>query len=404
MRGSQNTKDLKDLSLEMQKPGKIYLDFNATSPLHPRIHQEIGEVLNIWGNPSSIHWAGQKSKKILREARQNISAGLGVSPLEIIFTSGGSESNSTVLQSFFQSCTLGRNEFITTNIEHPSILKTLRDLQSRGAIVHFLQIPKSGQFPMEQYKNLLSSKTALVTIMLANNETGVIFPVRELADLAHAAGAKFHTDAVQALGKIPVNLQDLGVDFASFSAHKFYAFKGTGILFCKKTNELKSLIFGGQERGRRGGTENLLGIWSLGLVSQELPSVAEKAKKIQNLRDQMEQLLLAKIPCVRLTHGLAPRLSNTSSLVIDQVDGDTLLMSLDVKGIAVSTGAACSSGSPEPSPTLLALGLSREEAQSSLRISLGWSTTEAEINTFVEILTDTVTRIRSLQKPPEVSL
>jgi len=377
---------------------KTYLDFNATTPLNQSLALELPEVLQVWGNPSSIHWAGQGTKTILREARKNVAQCLGVSPLELIFTSGGSEANNTVLQSFFeQTRNSERNEFITTRIEHPSILKTMAHLKDLGAIVHFISIDRNGDLDWDHFGKVLSPRTALVSMMLANNETGILLPIREVTAKAHAVGAKVHTDAVQALGKISLNLSDLGVDFASFSAHKFYSLKGIGVLYAKKGNELRPLIFGGgQERHRRGGTENTLGIWAFGFMAAQASEIPRRAEAIRFLRDHLESEILAQIPDVSITQGEASRLPNTSSLVISGIDGETLLMSLDVKGFAVSTGAACSSGSPEPSPILIAMGLSRDEAQSSLRVSLGWTTTETEIKEFIATLKSVVTRLRSL--------
>lgn len=384
---------------------KTYLDFNATTPLSAALVQEMPEILKIWGNPSSIHWAGQATKTVLREARQKVAQFLGISPLEIVFTSGGSESNSTVLQSYFEK-TRGceRNEFITSNIEHPSVAKTLAHLKSLGAVVHVVSVDREGHMDWEHFNRVLSEKTALVSMMLANNETGLLFPIREIVGKAHAVGAKVHTDAVQALGKIPLNLQELGVDYASFSAHKFYALKGIGLLYVKKGNELRPLIFGSQERARRGGTENTLGIWSLGFVAAESADLETRILKLKTLRDHLESRILSEIPEVTITHGQAPRLPNTSSMVIPGVDGETLLMSLDVKGYAVSTGSACSSGSPEPSPVLMGIGLRREEAQSSLRVSVGWTTTPDEVNQFVETLKSVVGRVRSLKAAPKEAL
>lgn len=377
---------------------KTYLDFNATTPLAAELVEKLPEALAAWGNPSSIHWAGQNTKTLMREARNACAKALGISPLEIIFTSGGSEANNTVLQSFFEK-TRGdsRNEFITTAIEHPSILKTLSHLQERGAVVHVISVKRNGELDWEHFEKVLSAKTALVSMMLANNETGLLLPIQEITEKVHAVGAKMHTDAVQSLGKIPLNLAELGVDFASFSGHKFYALKGSGILYCRKGNELRPLIFGGgQERHRRGGTENTLGIWALGQMALKAPEISSNAERIRFLRDHFEAQVQKEISNVKVTQSGASRLSNTSSLVISGVDGETLLMSLDVKGYAVSTGAACSSGSPEPSPVLLAMGLSKEEAQSSLRVSLGWTTTETEIQDFVETLKAVVTRLRNL--------
>lgn len=378
---------------------KTYLDFNATTPLSAEVQKQMPEILSLWGNPSSIHWAGQATKTVLREARQNVAKAFNVSPLELIFTSGGSEANNTVLQSIFeQTRGLKRCEFITSAIEHPSILKTLAHLQELGATVHTIEINREGELDWKHFDRVLNEKTALVTMMLANNETGLLLPMAEIVRKAHAAGAKVHTDAVQAFGKIQVDLSELGVDFASFSAHKFYALKGIGVLYSKKGNELRPLIFGGgQERHRRGGTENTLGIWSMGFMAAQASTIAENGLRVKALRDHLETRALAEISDVRITHGNASRLPNTSSLVISGVDGETLLMSLDVQGYAVSTGAACSSGSPEPSPVLLSLGLSREEAQSSLRVSFGWTSTEAEVEGFIETLKGVVERLRQLK-------
>lgn len=384
---------------------KTYLDFNATTPLDLGLSLKLPEVLQIWGNPSSIHWAGQGTKTILREARKNLASALKVSPLELIFTSGGSEANNTVLQSFFE-LTRGseRNQFITSEIEHPSVLKTMAHLQSLGATVHYISVNRKGELDWAHFEKVLSEKTALVSMMYANNETGILLPLPEVIKKAHAVGAKVHTDAVQALGKIPLDLEALQVDFASFSAHKFYSLKGIGVLYSKKGNELRPLIFGGgQERHRRGGTENTLGIWAFGFMASRASEIPERFLQVQNLRDYLETQILNRISNVIVTQQQAQRLPNTSSLVISGVDGETLLMSLDVKGFAVSTGAACSSGNPEPSPGLLAMGLSREDAQSSLRISLGWTTTREEVDQFIEVLCQVVARLRDLKSESPLS-
>ncbi len=371
----------------------IYLDHNATTPLHPHVKSWLMESCHIFGNPSSIHWAGRESKNAIRNARAVISQFLNVSPLEIIFNSGASESNNTVIRSFFK--TSSRNEFICSDVEHPSVLKTLLELESKGAVVHKVPVNREGFLDLEFFKSVLSEKTALVSIMMANNETGNLFPIKELCSLAHSVGAYFHTDAVQAMGKLDFNLAELGVDYASFSGHKFYALKGTGVLYAKKGSPQIPLITGGaQERNRRGGTENVLGIISFGRMCELKNQVLEKVAKIQQLRDQLQHKILNEIPGCTVTGGGAPRLPNTLSLVIDHIDGETLLMNLDIKGYAVSTGAACSSGNPEPSPVLLAMGLTRQEAQGSLRISIGWENTSEELNQFCEDLKKSVQRLR----------
>ena len=235
--------------------------------------------------------------------------------------------------------------------------------------------------------------------MFANNETGHIFPVKKLAKMAHEVGALYHCDGVQALGKVPIHPAHLGVDLCSFSGHKFYSLKGCGVLYVKKGTRLTSLIHGGaQERRRRAGTENLLAMASFGEMVTRVDNILEEAVKVQKMRDSLQRKILEYIPEVRVTGGGTKRLPNTLSLVIDGVDGETLLMNLDMEGFAVSTGAACSSGSPEPSPVLLAMGLSRKDAQSSLRVSLGWGSTEENLKDFVEVLIDVVKRLRSFEK------
>jgi cysteine desulfurase len=375
-----------------------YFDHNATTPVSPEVIEAVPALLQAWGNPSSIHWAGRHPKNILRDTRNSLAKSLACHSLEIVFTSGGSESNNTVLKGVWESAPKSRTHFMCSEVEHPSIMKTMAHLKSLGARVDYIPVRRDGQLDMAFFESHLSDETALVSVMMANNETGTLFPLAELAEKAHAVGALFHTDAVQAFGKIPVNLQELNVDFASFSGHKFYSVKGSGFFFARKGTSLVSLIDGGgQERHRRGGTENVFGIGCLGVMAELLPRVPEQALKTAALRDHLEQRILKEISGVHVTAGDSPRLPNTSSLVIENIDGETLLMNLDIKGYAVSTGAACSSGSPEPSPVLLAMGLSREEAQSSLRLSLGWENTQEEVDGFVEVLKSVVARLRQIQ-------
>lgn len=396
-------------TLNSQDTSRVYLDHNATAPLAACLESHLISGLRQWGNPSSIHATGRGPKNILRETRARIAAAIGASSLEIVFTSGGSEANTTILRGLYdhfllqpllEGLSIERNEVITSSVEHPSVLKTLKHLEAKGGIkLHILSVSRQGQVDLAKYRSLLSARTAFVSVMLANNETGTIFPIAEMTQAAHAAGALFHTDAVQALGKIPVNVQELGVDYATFSGHKFYALKGSGFLFSKKGAPFQSLIMGGgQERHRRGGTENTLSQMSLGLMCEKISEVTTRGEQMQNLRNWMEEKIRSEIPEVTITAGEGSRLPNTSALVLRGVDGETLLMSLDIKGFSVSTGAACSSGNPEPSPVLLAMGLSRDEAQSSLRVSLGWENTPAEIESFIEALKSVVTRLRGLNK------
>jgi cysteine desulfurase len=378
----------------------IYLDHNATTPFHPDLQGLVPQWMEVWGNPSSIHWAGREPKAYLREARARLAQMLNVEPLELIFTSGGSEANNLAIKGI---CTVpvseqDRNQVVISAVEHPSVLKAARSLSALGYRVDMIKVSRTGELDLRQLQSLLSDKTALVSVMLANNETGDIFPIAEVAKMSHAVGAKMHCDAVQGLGKLNVDLRQLGVDLASFSGHKFYALKGCGLLYSRRGTQLNSLIHGGgQERGRRAGTENLLSIASLGHMAGLAPQITSQSKRVMGLRDRLESHIVSEISHVQRTGGHGPRLPNTSSLIVEDVDGETLLMNLDVRGFAVSTGAACSAGNPEPSPTLLAMGLTREEAQSSLRISLGWATTEVECDSFVEALVQVVERLRGFK-------
>lgn len=388
-------------------PARIYLDHNATTPISDDVRAHVPDWLDLWGNPSSIHGSGRGPKALLREAREKIAKLVGAGPLELIFTAGGSESNNLAVKGVFESFqnveslarsgAKFRNHYLFSQVEHPSLIRTADYLRSRGARVDFIPVNRAGQLDLATFDRLLSDETALVSVMIANNETGQLFPIRELAERAHAHGALFHTDGVQALGKIPVDVRELGVDLASFAGHKFYSLKGAGFLYARRGVQLESLIHGGgQERHRRGGTENALAIAALGLMAEKKDEVASRAEEMRALRDHFEARVKKEIPFATVTGEESLRLPNTSSLVIAGVDGEIMLMNLDIKGFSVSTGAACSSGSPEPSPVLLAMGLSRNEAQSSLRVGLGWSTTREQVDAFTDALVEVVKHLRSI--------
>lgn len=386
--------------------GRVYLDHNATTPLASSIAEQIPEWLKSWGNPSSIHQSGRGPKALLRVARNQVAQMINASAMEIVFTSGGTEANNFALKGIFDAFQKPsitprpfRNRYLLSSVEHPSVRRAAEALSDRGAIVEVIPVRRSGEIDLEAYANAIDEKTALVSIMLANNETGTLYPIRKLAEIAHEKGALIHSDCVQALGKIPVDIKELGVDLASFSGHKFYSLKGAGFLYIKKGVMIESLIHGGgQERHRRGGTENLLAIVALGAMCAMRDEVRERAEEVSRLRDRLEDRILAEISGVELTGAHAARLPNTVSLVISGIDGETLLMNLDIRGFSVSTGAACSSGSPEPSPVLLAMGLTRAEAQSSLRLGLGWETTQVEIDLFVDTLKSVVSHLRSFSR------
>ncbi|MCB9026520.1 MAG: cysteine desulfurase [Bdellovibrionaceae bacterium] len=381
----------------------IYLDHNATTPVSKSVIENVPNWLEAWGNPSSIHWNGRQPKAILRESRKKISALLKASsPLELIFTSGGSEANNLALwgsvlkiQSFFPE----RTELITSVVEHPSVLKTMEAIAKyKNMTLHKISVNQNGEIDLDDYFGKLNEKTALVSIMSANNETGSLFPIKKMVRKAHEVGAIFHTDAVQALGKIAVDVKTWGVDMASFSAHKFYALKGCGVLYVKQGTALESQIFGGgQERGRRAGTENILAIAAFAKMSDCQEDIANYTMQMAELRDFMETQILNVIPDIEVVGGQGKRLPNTSSLIIKNVNGESLLINLDMQGVSVSTGAACSAGNPEPSPVLIAMGYSRQQAQSSLRLSIGWTTTKEEILKFVNILKEVVIHLRNLE-------
>lgn len=399
--GNPNPSSLGPLELLTPAGGRIYLDHNATTMPATFLKTKVGEWLEIWGNPSSIHASGRGPKALLREARRALGHALGCEALELIFTSGGSEANNLAIKGTFgylRKVKSPRQHYLLSAVEHPSVTKAMQDLRALGARVDVIPVLRSGQIDLEAYRSLLSDQTALVSVMYANNETGNVFPIKEMAAIAHEVGALFHCDGVQALGKASLDLKKWGVDLASFAAHKFYSLKGTGVLYARRGVQLETQISGGgQERGRRAGTENILSIAAMGAMAPYLAQTSEVVVRMTALRDRFEKLALGRISGVQVTGAESPRIPNTSSLIIPGVDGETLLMNLDMQGYSVSTGAACSSGSPEPSPVLLSMGLTRDEAQSSLRVSLGWGNTQDEIDAFIETLVQVVERLRSFR-------
>lgn len=395
--------DLRAQAFNLKDEGRTYLDHNATTPLAAELLPYIQENLKNWGNPSSIHQHGRGPKAVIRNARTAIAAMVGCSSLEIIFTSGGSEGNNQVLKgiALHPETFPMRNKIIISSVEHPSVTKTAEHLRAEhGVEVVTVPVSRDGVLDLEFLKKNIDERTALVSVMAANNETGHIFPLKKIAKLAHEKGALVHTDAVQALGKMGVNLRDWDVDFATFSGHKFYSLKGCGFIYQKKGLTLPSLIHGGaQERRRRAGTENTLSIGCLGQMALRKDEVQNQFERMQKLRDWLEAEVQKRISGITINGSESPRLPSTSSMLIEGVDGETLLMNLDIEGFSVSTGAACSSGSPEPSPVLLAMGLSREEAQSSLRIGIGWGTELQELEAFVLVLEKIVQRVRNFTRP-----
>lgn len=378
---------------------KIYLDFNATTPLHPEIKTSVINALENSGNPSSVHWAGRQAKRLISNSRETFAQFVGCEPLEVIWTAGGSEANNLALKGLAYSYPDKKHAIIST-VEHPSIKKTAEFLEKfLGFKVDRVGPDKSGTFDLEKFKSLLRKDTLFVSVQLANNETGNIFPLKEIARLSHEVGAFVHSDMVQALGKISINVKDMGVDLASFAGHKFYTLKGVGALVARRGIKLESLIHGGgQERSRRAGTENLMAIHSLGEAVRTLgPRLESEAARLGALRNTLQQKILTQFPFAFVTGHEMPRLPNTLNVTFPGYDGETMLINLDTRGFAISSGAACSSGSQEPSPVLTAMGLSRPEAQSSLRISLGLLTTSEEVELFFNALTEVINQMTEAQ-------
>jgi len=379
---------------------RIYLDHNATTRPHPAVVEAMRTSLEeAWGNPSSLHAFGQEAKRLLDRARSQVAALIGADPEEIIFTSGGTESDNHALR---QGAVLnGGRRILTSAIEHSAILDTCRAMEHQGFSTVLLAVDSEGLLDPAGVKAALDADTALLSVMLANNDLGTIQPVAEIAEKARSLGIPVHSDAVQAAGKLPMNVRELGVDLLSISAHKLYGPKGVGALFVHRGLALPSYITGGpQERRLRAGTENLPGIAGFG-VACELAKAALEARSAhtRHLRDQLERGILEGISGTRLNGHREQRVSNTLNISFEGLMGEDLLLNLDLEGIAVSLGAACQSESRKPSPVLLALGRSEAEAGSSLRFSLGEANTEDEIIRTLEILKATVVRLRARRRP-----
>ena len=379
---------------------RIYLDNNATTPVDKQLQQEVVKWLELFGNPSSIHNEGRGPKQLIRQSRQSLATLIGCHPLEIVFTSGGSEANSLALLGGAVSIRKKnplKTKIIISAVEHSSVIKISEQLEEIGFKVIRLNSNRDGVLDLNQLKENLTNDVAIVSVMFANNETGVVHPIFEICKLAHDAGALVHTDGVQSIGKIDFNLNVLPVDYMSFSGHKFYGLKGSGFLFIRSGSPIQPLIAGGgQERRRRAGTENVLGIAAMGFMASKIMQDKTLSDRVRTLRDKFENFVASQITDVHVIGKNSERLPNTSTMVLKNVSGESLLMNLDVKGFAVSTGAACSSGNPEPSPALLAMGYTFREAQSSLRVSFGKDTTEREVQLFCEALKSTVLRLRNL--------
>jgi cysteine desulfurase len=382
---------------------RIYLDNNATTPVAPEVADAMLQYLREdFGNASSVHWYGQRARDAVEQAREQVAGLIGADPKEIIFTSGGTESDNMslfgVVAASRSKSSSGAIHVITTAIEHPAVLYAARELESRGVSVTYLPAGRGGVIDAEAVAGAMRPETVLITVMLANNEVGTLQPVAEIGRLAREHGIALHTDAVQAVGKVPVDVNSLGVDLLSLSAHKLYGPKGVGALYVRKGTRLEPLMRGGHdERDRRPGTENVPGIVGLGKASElAAQQLEEDAQHIRVLRDRLQSGILERIEGATVNGDAVHRQPNTLNVSFDGLKGESMVMALDLEGVACSTGSACSSGSTEPSHVLTAMGIAKEAARSSLRLSLGRYNTEADVDVALEAIVRVVERLRAL--------
>jgi len=375
---------------------RVYLDHNATTPVAPEVLEAMLPYLREdFGNPSSLHWFGQRARAAVEEARARVAALVGAQPAEIVFTASGSESDNMALRGVAAKARAPRRGLVVGGLEHHAVLNTARALREEGWPVEIVRVREDGIVDLEDLAVKLGAGSALVSLMLANNETGVLQPVAEAARLARKHGALVHCDAVQAGGKLPIDVRTLDVDLLTLSAHKLCGPKGVGCLYVRRGTPMGALVRGGgQERNRRAGTENVAGIVGFGvaaaLAAEVLPA---EAARLRRLRDRLEERLLA-LPGARRNGG-EPRLANTANVSFPGAEAEDLVMALDLEGIAVSTGAACAAGGVEPSHVLRAMGLPPERVQSSLRLSLGRCTTETDVDRAADVIAAVLGRVRA---------
>jgi len=382
---------------------RVYLDNNATTPVAPEVAEAMLAYLREdFGNASSVHWYGQRARDAVEQAREQVARLIGAHPSEIIFTSGGTESDNMSLFGAVGAArpktSSGAKHVITTAIEHPAVLYAAREIESRGTGVTYVPAGSGGVIDPGDVSQAIRPETVLITVMLANNEVGTLQPVAEIGRIARERGITLHTDAVQAAGKVPVNVDELGVHLLSLSAHKLYGPKGVGALYVRKGTQLEPLMHGGHhERDRRPGTENVPGIVGLGAAAElAAQKLGQDARRIAGLRDRLQAGILQRVENVRVNGDADHRQPNTLNMSFEGLKGESLVMALDLEGVACSTGAACSSGSTEPSHVLTAIGLSKEAARGSLRLSLGRYNTDADVDAALEAIPRVVERLRSL--------
>jgi cysteine desulfurase len=381
---------------------RVYFDYNATTPLAPDVADAVARAgREIFGNASSVHHFGQQAKAAVDEARSAVATLVNADPSEVVFTSGGTEADNFALRGAAEALeATGRRHLIASAIEHEAVLNTLKALARRGWRTTLLPVDQSGIVSVDSLRECIDADTAVVSVMHANNEIGTLQPIAALAAVAHERGALMHTDAVQSAGKVPVDTRALGVDLLSLSAHKFNGPKGAGALVIRRGTRMLPILTGGKhERNRRAGTENVAGIVGLGVAARMAAAKqALEAPRVGALRDRLEAGILAAVTGTAVNGAREPRVPNTTNISFDRVEAESLLIALDLEGIAVSTGSACSSGTLEPSHVLRAMGLPTHRTQNSLRFSLGLYSTESEVDRVIEVLPRLVEKLRSLTR------
>jgi cysteine desulfurase len=383
---------------------RVYFDYNATTPLAPEVLEAvIAASREQFGNASSVHYFGQRAKAALDDARSAVAALIHAEPSEIVYTSGGTESDNFAIRGAADVLEPGgRKQLIASAIEHEAVLNTFKALSRRGWRATLIPVDQTGIVDPDRLRELITNETALVSVMQANNEIGTIQPIAELAVIAHQHGALMHTDAVQSVGKLPVDVRALGVDLLSLSAHKFNGPKGAGALWIKRGTRMQPMLTGGKhERSRRAGTENVPALAGMGVAARlAIGKLAMEAARVCALRDRLEDGILRSVPGTVLNGARALRVPNTTNISFDRIEAESLLIALDLEGIAVSTGSACSSGTLEPSHVLRAMGLPTHRTQNSLRFSLGLFSTEEEVDRVVAVLPGIVDKLRALTRRP----
>ena len=383
---------------------RVYFDYNATTPIHPAVREALVESFEVYGNSSSVHGFGREAHSMVEDARSDVASLIGATAHSVVFTGGGSESNNTVLR--IPACghtgcaqfSSHRRGLVTSTIEHPSVLNTAQALASTGTPVTYVNVEATGKISLPELEDALTEDVALVSIMMANNEIGTIQDIRTVSRMAHDHGVLVHTDAVQAVGKIPVHVDELGVDFLSLSGHKFGAPKGIGALYAKSDVPFCALIQGGhQESGRRAGTLNTQGIIGIGRAAKvNLAEGEAERRRIFGLRERLREGIVSTIPDIRVNGHPTDCLPGTLNVSFRGVEGEAILLYLDLEGIAVSTGSACASGSLDPSHVLLATGVGAELAHGSIRFSIGFLSTEDEVDYVVEKIPPIIGRLRTM--------